>query len=84
MRLRNIQFSSPETDRKILAWFSLPLMLLFWVFLTLMLALNVHRMFRYGVNDSGQIGWTVFIAVLVVVLIPIQVVRYIRSCRGRR
>ena len=59
-------------------------MFLFWAFLTVMLVANVSGMLRYGVDDTGQIAWTVFIAVLVVVLIPIQVVRYIRSCRGRR
>ena len=59
-------------------------MLLFWAFLSLILVLNVRGMLRYGVDDSGQIAWTVFIAVLMVALISIQVVRYIRLVRGRK
>jgi membrane protein YdbS with pleckstrin-like domain len=83
MRIHNIQFSTPEADRKVLLWVSIPLMFLFWVFLAAVLAVTLKMIFSEEI-DWGllQFAFTIFLAVLVVFLIPFQLVRYIRELRA--
>jgi ABC-type uncharacterized transport system permease subunit len=81
----NVQLSSRETDRKI-AWpASVAFMIVAWLFMAAGLAWFLVEGFR---SDAGE--WSVWAYVLVgiflvvVVLVPIQLVRYFREKRASK
>jgi len=59
-------------------------MFLFWAFLVSVAAMNVREMLVHGVEHTSQVYWTGALCVLVLVLIPLQIRRYIDIVRGRK
>jgi membrane protein YdbS with pleckstrin-like domain len=85
MKIPNIQFTSPEADRKVMLWVSIVLMVLFWI----ILAVICLAMWSSGLRDSAYwdataIAIVTFLSVTVVLLIPFQLVRYFRELRKLR
>ena len=86
MRFRNIQITSPETDRKVMLPASFFVMLLIWI-----LCVTVLVFIGLAAFSSDTFVWdtqhTVIVAslsILSVVIIPIQLVRYVRERRALR
>ena len=79
--MKNIQISSPETDRKVARPASIIFMVCAWLFMAVFLAWVLYCAHSY---DSPWDVWTyvfVGIPVLALFIIPIQLVRYIREKR---
>ena len=81
--MRDIHIFSPEKDRKIARYFSAGFMILAWLVLAgLFVVLPVWGGLKYGFDFSsvewyGWCLWGVFVFVLV--MIPVQLVRYFRD-----
>jgi hypothetical protein len=73
-RIPNIQFTSPEADRKVMLVVSIVIMTLFGIFFAALLTLAVMQQ-RY----LGMVIFSVFI-----LLITYQLVRYFRELRQLR
>src|SRR5204863_2515784 len=85
LSMKDIQFSSPETDRKI-AWSASVIFMLFaWIF---MAAGLVWFMIAGLQPDAGKWSALAYVIVgiflVVVVLAPIQLVRYLHERRRQR
>ena len=84
--MKNIQFSSPETDRRIMLRVSFAFMVLLWLGCVAVLALigraaYTDDMFHWDTKRYLVAGCC---SVLSLVVIPIQLVRYIREMRASR
>jgi hypothetical protein len=87
MRLHNIQFTSPEADRRVMLRVSFAIMGLFWIFCVTMLASVVLAAFSSNDGSYRDTEKAVFItslSLLSAVIIPIQLVRYVRELRAPR
>lgn len=79
--MKNVQISSPETDRKIARPASIVFMIIAWLALVAALIWAFHE----GHSDGGD--WNMVeiviigIFILALVLIPIQLARYFREKR---
>ncbi len=86
MRFRNIQFSSPEADRRVMLPVSFFVMALIWI-----LGVTVLVFIALAVHSSDSFDWdrkrcviVASLSVLSLVIIPIQLVRYVRQMRASR
>jgi hypothetical protein len=87
MRFRNIQFTSPETDRKVMLPASFFVMLLIWILCVTVLGFIGLAAFSSGdtfVWDTEHKVIVASLSILSVVIIPIQLVRYVRERRALR
>jgi hypothetical protein len=86
MRFRNVQFSSPETDRKVMLPVSFFVMALLWV-----LCATILIFIHLAADSAESFDWeakhwviVTALVVLTVVIIPIQLARYVRQMRASR
>jgi len=86
MRSRNIEFTSPEADRKVMLTVSFFVMLLMWMFFVTLLVCMGRAAFSSEtfVWDAVVILIFAALSVLSLVIIPIQLVRYVREWRSLR
>ena len=86
MRFRNIQFTSPETDRKVMLPASFFVMLLIWILcVTVLVFIGLAAFSRDTfVWDTEHKLIVASLSILSVVIIPIQLVRYVRERRALR
>jgi cation transport ATPase len=82
-KIPNIQFTSPEADRKIMLWISIVLMIPFWIILATM-CLGIWNRILTDSWDTEYFAIALFLSVLVVLGIPFQLVRYFRELRKLR
>ena len=83
MKIPNIQFTSPEADRRVMLWISIALMIPFWVVLAFMCVGFWHRVLT-ETWDTEIFAVAIFLLVLVAVGIPFQLLRYFRELRQLR
>jgi succinate dehydrogenase hydrophobic anchor subunit len=84
--MKNIEFSSPETDRRIMLRVSFAFMALLWLFCIAVLALIARAaytddMFHWDTKRYLVAGCC---SLLSLVVIPIQLARYVRQMRASR
>jgi len=84
MRFRNIQFSAPEADRKVMVRVSFGFMILLWA-----LCISVLTFIGFAAFTNDGFVWDaknyIIVAgllLLSLVFIPIQLLRYLREMRG--
>jgi len=79
--MKNIQISSPETDRKIARPASIIFMIVAWLFMAGFLAWLLYCAHTY--DDPWNIVTCIFggVCLIVLLIIPIQLVRYFRDKR---
>ena len=86
MRLRNIQFSSPEADRKVMLSASFFVMVLIWILCVTILAFIGLAALSSDTFVWDTEHWVVVavLSILSLVIIPIQLVRYVRERKTLR
>ena len=82
-KIPNIQFTSPEADRKVMLSVSIVLMVLFWVMTAIMCLWFWHRILTEA-GDIVYFALAILMTVLDVLLIPFQLVRYVQELRQLR
>ena len=85
MKMPNIQFTSPEADRKVMLWISIVLMVVFWIFIAALLTVILLGALAHDVDwNLRSVAFVAFLSVTVAFLIPFQLVRYFRELRALR
>ena len=82
-KIPNIQFTSPEADRKLMLSVSIVLMVLFWV-LTFIFCLWFWHWILTVVFDPPYFALAILLTVVDVLLIPLKLVRYFQELRKLR
>jgi hypothetical protein len=87
--MKNIHIFSPDKDRKIARYCSVIIMALAWLFLAaLFIWLPLKQGLQSGFSSLGSLEWEAYclwiVYLFVLVMIPVQMVRYFRDKRPRR
>ena len=80
-KIPNLQFTSPEADRKVMLVISIVMMILFWIFLAAILALLLKQIPYLSALQYTIAG---FLFIMAFLLIPFQLVRYVQELRKLR
>jgi len=85
-RIRNIQLSSTETDRKVMLRVSFVVLILLWLLAVAMLTLGwlLQTTDSKFVWDARHLAPGVLLTLLCLLIIPIQLRRYLRELRSLR
>ena len=85
-QIRDIQFSSPEADRKVMLVVSFCVMFLLWILCVAILAFIglAAQSSKTFVWDTKIYVIVALLTLLILLIIPIQLVRYFRQIRASR
>jgi hypothetical protein len=84
MKRVNVQLSSPKTERKAALIASVFVMVAAWLFFAAGFVYLFIASLRSGSKSSGLMVAILSVLGLGIVLIPVQLARYFRSCRGNK